>query len=77
MGFKIDDIQSSQSSVYGQNLPSMSDKISPKSDSISHNDVSLEKKIPAKNRIYEEAKIDLKSSNPIMELLGRIISTIK
>ncbi len=74
MGFKIDDIQSS---VYGQNLPSMSGKISPKSDSISHNDVNLEKKIPAKNRIYEEAKIDLKSSNPIMELLGRIISTIK
>ena len=74
MGFKIDD---TQSTVYGQSLPSMSVKISPKDNSIYHNDVNLEKKIPVKNKINEEANVDLKSSNPIMELLRRIISAIK
>ncbi len=74
MGFKIDH---AQSSVFGQSPPSMSVKISPKDDSISHNDVNLEKNIPVKNKSYEEAKVDLKSSNPIMELLRKIISTTK
>ena len=74
MGFKIDD---AQSSVYGQCPPSVSAKISPKNDSFSHNDVNVEKKIPIKNKNYEESEVDLKSSHPIVELLRKIISTIK
>jgi hypothetical protein len=74
MGFKIDN---AQSSVFGQSPPSVTAKISPKNDSFSHNDVNVEKKIPVKNKSYEEAKVDLKSFNPIIELLNRIISAIK
>ena len=74
MCFKIDD---TQSSVYGQSPPSLSVKISPENDSFSHNDVNVEKKIPVKNKSYEQTEVDLKSSHPIVELLRRIISFIK
>ena len=74
MGLKIDD---TQSSVYGQSPPSMSGRISPKNDSISHNDVSLVKKVSDNKKSYENAKVDLKSLNPILELLRRALSAIR
>ena len=74
MGFKIDD---TQLSVYGQNPPSMSGRISPQNDSFSHNDVNFVKKEADHKKTYEIAKVATKSSNPILELLRRVLSTIR
>ena len=74
MGFKITD---TQPSIYGQSPPHISVRIDPKIDSFSHNDVALAKKNSANNKSCKNANVDLKSLNPIIELLRRTLSTIR
>ena len=72
MGFKIENIQSP---IHNHSLPSMSTRVIPKDD-ISHNYLNSDKNIPVKTENYEEAKVDLKSSNPVIFLLRKMISAI-